>query len=230
MNKGFSMIEALVASTLAAIVMISLTDFSFNVLKVADIHAEQVQKTEELRYSSEMLGEKISQAAYIFPQDNTITMETDQEHYYGNTYNQAVGVLVPALESDANDNEYTVYVFFLATEDWSSEVYDLYEFTSKYYYVWEPNTNPTFSGMRFHGSVTKIAENINLEESTLNYDISKYKNGITDSILIGDKAGATPSSYDALIDGIDWKLVINDGEKDYTLNIREMAKNVPRIL
>lgn len=235
MNKGLTLVEMLISSVILTILMLSLGQFSFDILNVAEKHSGQVEKTQSSRFSQERITEQIRNASYIFPkgQDISFTIEFNADTGYSyasetvNT-NNAIALLVPfAGDPYYQGSETPVYnliVFYLDdNEDGTS---NLREFSTAYPNVyWSINSIPDAGSA--YGNSTILANNIITSSSDLSYILS-YKSSSTDTVLRSEGQNAEVDDENALVKGIDWYFTLQKNNTD--IDVKGISRNVPRNL
>ena len=230
-NRGVTLTELLISVAILSVLMLSLADYSLDILNVADRHSQQVERAKNSRFSIERITEQLNDAAYIFPQGKDISFIVEGSGYSWrdvtvNTDN-ALALLVPRSGvEEVPDYMYNLVVFYFSGENNSKGLEDLYEFSTSYPSVyWEPNTIPEVADAT--GTVTLIASDIVLESSSLNY-IMNYDDSPTDKVLRGEVRNAEPYDEDALIKGITWDFIIRKNDRDKEISLKGNSRNVPR--
>lgn len=234
-NKGLTLIELLISSVILAILMLSLAQFSLDILNVAEKHSGQVEKTQSSRFSQERITEQIRNASYIFPkgQDLGFTIEFNNDTGYSYTSesvntNEAIALLVPFAGDPYYQGSYTpvynliIYYF----DDNGDGTSDLREFSTAYPSAyWSLNSIPD-AGTAY-GNSTILAKNVLTQSNNLSYILS-YENSSTDTILKSEGQNADAEDDNALIKGIDWNFNLQRNNTE--INVKGISRNVPRNL
>lgn len=221
-KNGYSFVELIVSFIILSIVMLAAAEFTASTFQTSYNHSFQVRRANNDRFSTERIFSQISIADYIYPANTALTFQVGSNNIQINT-NTAIAYLLNDGTS-LTSPKYFFKAFYLV--DKNNNLADLYEFTSQTAYSWSVNSLPSIS--QPSGSSSKIASNINKNDTSLSY-ILNYESGATDSILTGQLAGSSTSSTYALIKGIDLKLIVEENNKR-TIEIKEMSNNVPRFI
>lgn len=233
MNKGLTLTEMLISSVILSILMLSLANFSFDILNVAEKHSGQIETTQSSRFSLERITEQIRNASYIFPagQDIGFTVEFNGDTGYSfnsetvNTSN-AIALLVPfagnPFYQDSETPVYNLIIYYL--EKNTDGTSNLREFSTSYPSVyWSINSIPE-EGTSY-GSSTILAKDIVTDSSDLTYILS-YDSSSTDTVLKSELQNAEVSDSNALIKGIDWDFTLE--RNNTNVNVKGISRNVPR--
>lgn len=222
-KKGFSYLEVLIGIIALSIITLSVAEFAANTFKVSYNHSQQIATADQTRFAAEAITNEINKAGYIFPANSSIALSGTNFSAITINTNNAVAVLAPSNLS-ASPPTYRLKVFYLLNT--SGGKADLYEFIAASDYSWNSNTIPSISSSS--GLSGLIANDIVTGQSTLTYSLNSA-NGTTDTVLKGSVSGVTASNPAALINCVNWTLVINLIQP-YTINIEGISKNVPRFI
>lgn len=207
-KKGISLTELVVTTVILAVVLLGAGGFSANFLDVSYIQSKQMQNINEMRTVSENIGNEIAKAAYIYPAGINLTLNGTSI-----STNSSVAMLFE------DDSQYGFTAFYMQNGD-------LYQFVTSPGHYWDDNTSPASDMTEFSGSSSKIASDIDLDNTALTY-ILNYTNGITDEILEGEVSGITTNDPNALIRGVEWE-ISQDNVENRIIKIKELSRNVPR--
>ena len=233
-NKGVTLTELLISTAILSIIMMSLADFSLDILNVADRHSQQILKVQNSRLSLERISEQIRNSSYIFPKgkDISFTIESGGGYSYESktvNTNDAIALLVPSIGYDYSQGDnlsYNLVVFYLDENGTKS---DLYEFSTNYPSVyWDENTIPEISYA--YGTTNPIAKNIVTDSSNLSYILQYENNNSTDEVLKSELQGAISTDSDALIKGADWSFTIKQSSGETDVEVQGISRNIPRYI
>ena len=102
-RQGFSLIELLVAAAILGVLLAMLGAFFSSQQRVTSQQVTQATLNNDARLAMLRMGDIITQASYIYPAGQTITVTGgDETNYQVTTGENAVAVLLPRL---ANDDE-----------------------------------------------------------------------------------------------------------------------------
>lgn len=235
-NKGFTLVELLIAASLLVVITLSLSGFSSSILDVSAKHSRQVESAKASRFSTERIPETIRKADYIYPNelelnltindDTTGNTQDTLDAYTINTSNSVALLIHNMQDMDSGDDHYYYAIVYFIAQNQTTGNYDLYEFSTPTPFEWEDDTLPSENITSFDGNLTTLATGIDKNNCVLSY-ILNYDNGITDTALLGEVGNVTTSSSNALIKGLDWKVELNNDSKQ-VIYVKGISKNVPR--
>ncbi len=213
--KGLSLSEILITCFVMAVIMLSISEFSWNVFAFSSKNSKVLEMTDQSRIFTERVTSQILMASYIFPSGIEIYLSTDTKSFSINT-DDSIAFLV----EDSN-GDYIFYSFFISDDDF-------YEFRAKYPYTWAENTNPVNDFSYSYGVLSLLGTDVVASESTLSYSLN-YENGITDKVLLGTIGAVDTTASNALIKSIEWDIKISK-LTDKTMTIKGVSRNVPRYI
>lgn len=223
-KSGLSLTELLISVFALAIITLGVANFSENIFQVTFEHSKLVEEVDESRFSLERIVYEVNRADYILPSGKTIALSGSGFSASINT-NEAIVMLILNNDDDPDSPKYNLTAFYFALA--SNGRYELRQFFDSSTYTWQENTIPSIPSA-LTGTSTVIATDIDKAKSELTYYLNQ-ENGIFDTLLRGEVAGITPDSSDALIKGIEWKLVCHKNTEKSTI-IKGLSNNVPRFI
>ncbi len=215
-HKGFSLSEIIITCFVMAIIMLSISEFSWNVFAFSSKNSKVLEMTDQSRIFTERVTSQMLMASYIFPPGLEIYLSTDSSSFAINTEDS-----IAFLVEDGSSGDYIFYSFFISGDEF-------YEFRAKYPYTWVENTNPVSDFTYSYGVLSLLGTDVVASESTLSYSLN-YENGITDKVLLGTIAAVDTTSINALIKSIEWDIKISK-LNDKTMTIKGVSRNVPRYI
>jgi len=222
-QSGFSYVEVLISVSVFAILTLCMAQFSSNAFNVMYKQGQQVEMTDQTRFSTDLIPGIINKAYYIFPAGKVINLTGTNLHTNQINTSSSLAFLI---SDNGSTPQYYFKAFYLA--DNTAGMSDLYQFSSSTKYSWDNNTCPVLNITTVSGTENLIATDIDKSQSTLTY-LLNYNNGITDQILKGSISGITVDDDYALIKGINWNLSFNKAHVQ-VIQIEGVSNNVPRYL
>lgn len=224
-KKGIGLAELVISALVLAVIMLGAAGFASDFFSVSSINSEQMDNINQARNINESLSKEISGAAYIYPAGINLNLSSGNHVITINT-TTSVAMLFAGEPDEDGVVHYGFTAFFL--QDTGAGKADLYQFVAAPTYDWDTNTSPAINNLNFTGSTSKIANDIVRANSILAYVVS-YDDGMTDSILLGERSGGVYTSNLALIKGIDWKLIRSNVENQ-TVKVNVSSLNIPRVI
>lgn len=211
-KKAFSLIELLIG----LIVLSFVTYYMYNNYgpgtKPVQTRPDVVESKADFTLITQKVKEDISRASYIYPSNQIIYLNNTN---FNTAY--ALTMLVPATVGGESD--YYVSAFYFKKNQ--TGLWDFCQFRSLTPYKWESNTLPIKTISNVSGQEIVLANNLNVTSSSLIY-LPATQPSQNDATL---KPQSLPSDSYALINGVDWKFTLKNGQE---LEINTISPAIPR--